>query len=331
MSGIKIIATGQYLPKNIVCNDDFTAIVDTSDEWIVKRTGMKQRHISAGEPTWVMGAFAAADALKSADIDPLSIDLILVTTVTADYVTPSAACLIQAELGAWNAACMDINAACSGFVYALDMARRYLAFDDMKRVLVVSSETLSNITDYTDRASCVLFGDAAGACVVEAGDGFFVSELGADGRGAHLIYCKAQYNANNPFVKPELKPEYEERITPTTDYMYMNGKEVYKFAIKTMPEALLAACKKAGITIDELDFVIPHQANLRIVETAVKELNIPKEKLYVNLEKHGNVSSACIPICLNELNRSGRLLHGQSVALVGFGAGLTHAACVFKW
>ncbi|MEG1429186.1 MAG: beta-ketoacyl-ACP synthase III [Hydrogenoanaerobacterium sp.] len=331
MNGIKVLGTGQYLPKNIVCNDDFADIVETSDEWITKRTGMKERHITAGEETWAMGAFAAKQALEGGSINPLTIDLILVTTVTPDYLTPSTACLIQAEIGAWNAACMDINAACSGFVYALDMARRYLAFDDVKRVLVVSSETLSNITDYTDRASCVLFGDAAGACILEAAEGFFVSELGADGRSAHLLYCKNHYNINNPFIKPVLKPQYTQRITPTTGFLHMDGKEVYKFAIKAMPLALLAACKKAGITTDELDWVIPHQANLRIVESAVKELHIPTEKLYVNLEKHGNVSSACIPICLNELSRSGKLLRGQKLALVGFGAGVTHAACVFSW
>lgn len=319
------------MPEHVICNDDFTAFIETSDEWITKRTGMKERHITAGEATWAMGAFAAKNALESRNIDPLSIDLILVTTVTPDYLTPSAACIIQAELGAWNAACMDINAACSGFVYALDMARRYLAFPDIKRILLISSETLSKITDYTDRASCVLFGDAAGACVVEAAEGFFESKLGADGRSAPLLYCKARYKINNPFVKPELKPEYNERITPETDFLYMNGKEVYKFAVKAMPMALIAACEKAGITPAELDWVIPHQANLRIVETAVKELNIPREKLYVNLEKHGNVSSACIPLCLDELSRSGRLHSGQKIGLVGFGAGVTYAACVFSW
>lgn len=258
MNGIKVIATGEYLPRNIVTNDDFSKIVETSDEWISQRTGMKERHFSAGEPTWAMGAFAAKNALESGGIDPLSIDLILVTTVTADYLTPSASCLVQADIGAWNAACMDVNAACSGFVYALDMARRYLCFDDVKRVLVVSSETLSKITDYTDRASCVLFGDAAGACVVEAADSLYASDLGADGRSGHLLYCKTQFAPNNPFQKPEMMPEYKEQIDAKTSFLYMDGKEVYKFAVKAMPKAVQAACKRAGITVEDIDWLIPH-------------------------------------------------------------------------
>jgi len=331
LKGIKIVATGKYLPRNIVSNNDFSEIVETSDEWISQRTGMKNRHLTSGEPTWLMGALAAKDALASGGIDPKEIDLILMTSVTADYMTPSAACIIQANIGAQNAICMDVNAACSGFVYALDMARRYLNFEDIRRVLIVSSETLSKITDYTDRASCVLFGDAAGACVVEAADSMFSSDLGADGTKAQLLYCKNPLKMNNPFMKPELVPEYEEIIHAETDYLYMDGREVYKFAIKAMPKAIEAACQKAGIQVQDIDLIIPHQANIRIVETAAKTLGVPMEKMYVNLEKYGNTSSACIPMCLDEISRNGLLKRGQTVAVVGFGAGVTYAAAVFKW
>ncbi|WP_312644400.1 beta-ketoacyl-ACP synthase III [Hydrogenoanaerobacterium sp.] len=331
MKGIKIVATGKYLPRNIVSNNDFSEIVETSDEWISQRTGMKNRHLSSGEPTWLMGSLAAQDALSSGGIDPLDIDLILVTSVTSDYMTPSAACLVQAHIGAQNAICMDVNAACSGFVYALDMARRYLCFDDIRRVLIVSSETLSKITDYTDRASCVLFGDAAGACVVEAADSLYSSDLGSDGTKAQLLYCKNPFQVKHPFMKPELVPEYDEIISPETEFLYMDGREVYKFAVKALPKAIGAACEKAGIRVEDIDLIIPHQANIRIVETAARTLGVPMGKMYVNLEKYGNTSSACIPMCLDEISKGGLLKRGQTVAVVGFGAGVTYAAAIFKW
>ncbi|MBC8546203.1 ketoacyl-ACP synthase III [Clostridiaceae bacterium NSJ-31] len=329
--GIKIIATGRYLPRNIVTNDDFTGIVDTSDEWISQRTGMKERHIASGEPTWLMGELAARDALESGGIDPLSIDLILVTSVTPDYMTPSAACIIQGRIGAANAACIDLNAACAGFVYALDMARRYLCFDDVRRVLIVSAEELSKITDYTDRASCVLFGDAAGAVVVEAADTPFASVIGADGTGAPLLYAKSPAVNENPFRKPELAPEYEEIIHAKNHFLYMDGREVYKFAVKIMPHAVQEACDKLGVPVEAIDLLVPHQANVRIVDTAVKTLGLPPERVYVNLAKHGNVSSACIPLCLDEINKGGLIQPGRRIALVGFGAGLTYASAIFTW
>lgn len=331
MHGINIVATGRYLPKRAVSNEDFSQIVETSDEWITQRTGMKNRYLSSGEPTWLMGALAARNALESGGIDPAEIDLILVSSVTADYITPAMACIIQANIGAENAACIDINAACSGFVYALDMARRYLCFDDVKTVLIVSSETLSKITDYTDRASCVLFGDGAGAVVVRAADSRFSSYLSADGRGAQVLYCKSPFVVNNPFMNPELAPEYKQPIQAETDYLFMDGREVYKFAVKAMPRAVLAACDKAGIAVKEIDLIIPHQANIRIMETAAKALNVPMSKMFVNIEKYGNTSSACIPMCLDELNKSGQIKRGQTIAVVGFGAGVTCASAIFQW
>lgn len=331
MNGIQMIATGRYLPKRAVSNDDFTEIVETSDEWISQRTGMKNRYLSSGEPTWLMGALAAHDALESGGISPSEIDLILVTSVTVDYITPATACMIQAKIGAENAVCMDVNAACAGFVYALDMARRYLCFDDVKTVLIVSCEMLSRITDYTDRASCVLFGDAAGAVVVRSADTLYSSDLSTDGRGAQFLYCKSPFEIKNPFMRPELVPEYEELIHPETEFLHMDGREVYKFAVKAMPKAVVAACEKAGVSVEDLDLIVPHQANIRIVETAAKTLGVPMSKMFINLEKYGNTSSACIPLCLDELHKGGKLTRGQLIALVGFGAGVTCAAVVFRW
>ena len=331
MSGLRILATGKYLPKKIVGNVDFTEFLDTSDEWIVQRTGMHERHISAGEPTWLMGALAAKDAMEKNGIDPLSIDLVLFTTVTPDYTTPSMACMVQGYTGTANAFCFDINAACSAFVYALDLARLYLGGGDVKRVLIVSSEALSHVVDYTDRATCVLFGDGAGACVVEAADGMYASAMGSDGTRAGVLYNKSLFHPNSPFVDSSLLPEYEEPFTPTTDYIHMDGQEVYKFAVKAFPKAIRDACAKAGIEVADLDLIVPHQANARIVEASAKALRFPLEKMYLNMDRYSNTSSACTPICLDELVEAGRLHKGDKIGIVGFGAGVTYGACVFEW
>lgn len=330
MSGIKILGTGVFLPEKVVVNDDYSAIVDTSDEWIRTRTGMVRRHIaSADEPVWHMGAEAAASALENAGVSANEIDMILVTTATADFNTPSVACLVQREIGANNAFAMDIGAACSGFAFALDMARRYLATGDVKTALIVCAEELSQITNYEDRSTCVLFGDGAAACVVKAAEKPFASFLRSDASGAHHIYSK-KTRRHIPFFLED-KPEREMFPATVYDSIVMNGREVYKFATKAMPEAVEQACRKLGVALSDLKRVIPHQANLRILETAAKNLGLPWEKIHVNIGEYGNTSSASIGIGLDECARGGKISRGDLVCVVGFGAGLTYGACVFEY
>lgn len=330
LNGIEIISTGSAVPERIVTNDDFAKIVDTSDEWITTRTGMKKRHISSGEPTWFIGAKAAKNALEKGGVDPSEIDLIICTTVTPDFQTPSTACMIQRELGAENAMCFDMNAACTGFVFALDAARRYLSFPDCKTALIVSAEVLSKMVDYTDRASCVLFGDAAGACVVRAADKLYASSLSSDGNGAKLLCARYQFR-ENPLQDKSLMPEFDDLDSPHDTYLHMAGREVYKFATKALPNEVTRACERAEIEVSELSCIVPHQANVRIVETAAKNLGVSMDCMYMNLEKYGNTSSASIPVALDEAVSEGRIKRGDKIALVGFGGGLTSGAIVMEW
>lgn len=330
MTGIRICGVGSYLPDNIVDNEAYTAFIETSDEWISSRTGIKTRHIADGETTWSMGEIAAKRAIAQAGIDPLEIDLILVTSVTSDYITPSLSCVIQNLVGAQNAVCFDLNCACAAFIYALDMAHRYIKCGDYKTVLIVSAEMLSRITNYEDRTTCVLFGDGAGACVVKAGDNLFAAHLGSDGSGMHLLF------ANNPppsspfTTKTPVENEISNMPWPTGK-LFMDGKEVYKFATKMMPFSIEKACEKAGITTAELDWVVPHQANIRIIQTAMKNLHLPMEKAAVSIDHYGNTSSASIPILLDEMIGAGKLQRGQKIALSGFGAGLVYGGAVLEY
>lgn len=330
MTGIKICGTGCFLPDNVVTNDQFTAFVETSDEWIRTRTGIISRHIADGDTSWSMGAESARRALEDAKIDASEVDLIIVATLSPDYATPSMSCVIQGVIGATHAMCLDINCACAGFVYALDMARRYLCTGDVQTALVISAETVSRIIDFRDRTSCVLFGDGAGACVIQAADRPFASVMGSDGSGSHLIFCKNAPH-ETPFThKPPIDSEIE-RNPAEPGHFVQDGKEVYKFATKMMPQAIEQACAKAGITPAELAWIIPHQANMRIIQTAMKNLGLPLEKAFVNIEHVANTSSATIPIALDELARSGKLGRGDKICLVGFGAGLVHGATVFEY
>lgn len=330
MTGLKICATGSYLPENIVDNDAFTRIVETSDEWIRTRSGIVTRHIANGDTTWSMGLAAAQNALAAAGMDAAAIDLILVTTVTGDYITPSVSCVLQRELGAKNAACIDINCACAGFVYGLDMAHRYLQCDDIKTVLLVSAEMLSRITNYEDRSTCVLFGDGAGAVVLQAGEGVFASHLGADGSGMHLMFGKHPLQ-KTPFSDRAIVENEISKSELGDGNLYMGGSEVYKFATHVMPEAIVKSCAKAGVTLDALDWIVPHQANIRIVQTAMKNLGLPMEKAWVNIDHTGNTSSASIPIALDELVRSGKLARGALIGMAGFGAGLIYGGAVMTY
>ncbi len=328
MQGINILGTGFYVPENIMTNEDFSKIVETNDEWITSRTGIKQRHISTGHPTWYLGVEAARKALQDADVDISDIDLIIVSTATPDFYTPSCSCIIQRELKLTNAMTIDVNCACAGFVYVLDMARRYLATGDVKKALVIGVENLSTITDYDDRATCILFGDGAAACVVEASDKLYTSFLGADGNGAkHLI---AKHNNQTRWHKDD---EKFNDGTPETNkhYLFQDGKEVYKFATKILPLAALKALEKVNMKPEDVNCYIPHQANLRIIQTASNNLGIPMEKFYVTLDKYGNTSSSSIPIAFDEAVKNGIIKRGDKICLVGFGAGLTYGAIVLEY
>lgn len=332
MIGINIMATGSYSPLLAVTNDDMAKIVETNDEWIRTRTGIAERRMNNGEPTWYMGAMAAKQAVERAGIDPLDIGLIIDSTLTSDFATPSTACIIQRELGAANAAAFDVNAACSGFVYSIDMARRYLATDDtLKYVLVVANENLSRITDFSDRASCILFGDGAAAVVVERSEKLFTSWIGADGTGAKYLYARTAFPVH-PF-RTEDSLTIDDGLSAASDHtlLVQDGKEVYKFATKALPTAARNAAEKIGIDISEIDLFIPHQANIRIIETAAKNLGVSMDKFFVNIEHHGNTSSASIPIALDEAVISGAIKKGDRVCLVGFGAGLTLGAVILEY
>ncbi len=331
MLGIKILGTGRYDPARKVVNQDFTAIVDTSDEWIVSRTGMKERFVSDGEPTWYMGTKAALKAIETAGISPEDIGVIIDTTISPDYYTPSMSCMVQREIGAVNAMTIDVNCACAGCVYGIDMAKRYLQSDEgIKYALVVANENLTKFTDYSDRSTCVLFGDGAAAVVMERRDNaLYSSHLGADGTGAKYLFARSIPPAN-AFMKGSVKID-DEFPESNSHYLFQDGKAVYRFATKTLPMALRAAAEKIGIDPGELDVIIPHQANARIIETAAKNLGIPMDKFFVNVDRHANTSSASIPIAIDEAVRSGRMKRGDKVGLVGFGAGLTYGSIIFEY
>ncbi len=335
--GLHILGTGSFKPDGMLTNEDLTKFIETNDEWIRTRTGISVRHVATGEPTWYMGAEAAKSAIDAAGIDPVEIALIIDTTITQDYCTPSMSCIIQRETGAVNAACFDLNAACSGFVYAMDMAHRFLKTEpDSKYALVIANEQLSRITNYEDRSSCILFGDGAAAAVVEyKEDTLYSSHLGADGTGAKYLFAKSAL-PDSPFVDEE-KLSYEWHdfsSAPEGSYphgMKQDGKEVYRFATHAMPKAAKAAADKIGFELSSLDKIVPHQANIRIIETAMKNLKLPMEKVVVNIKQHGNTSSASIPIALDEAVRSGEIKRGDKICLVGFGAGLTYAAIIMEY
>lgn len=331
MPGIFIAGTGHYVPEKVVTNNDFTKFIETSDEWITERTGIRERRFSTGEPTWYMGKEAALAALDDAEIDAADIDAIICCTISGDFAYPSLACLIQSEVGAKNAFCFDISAACSGFVYALDAASRYLATGGAKNILIVCSEMLSRTLDFTDRSTCILLGDGAGAAVVQANNsGSFSSYLAADGDGGSSLYCRNPVN-KSPFITEADKPEYKKFPETGNNYMFMAGRDVYRFAVQAFPAAIEKACEKAGISVNDIDLFVPHQANIRIIKTAAERLNVPMDKMVVNLDRYGNTSSASIPICLDELNRSGKLKRGMKIAIAGFGGGLTYGAAIFEW
>lgn len=323
---VGIIGTGSYVPEQIVTNKDLEKIIDTNDEWIVTRTGISERRRAESHmATSDMSVFAAQKAIETAGITPQDIDLIIVATITPDMIFPSTACLIQERLGAVKASAFDLSAACTGFIYGLSVASQFIATGMYKYVLVVGAETLSRILNPTDRNTLILFGDGAGAAVlgsVEAGSGFLSFELGSDGSGANLLYQEAGGSR---------VPASLETVEKGKHYVVMYGNDVFKFAVRIMGEASLKALEKAGLTKECVDYLVPHQANIRIVDAAVRRLQLPTDKVYINLDKYGNMSGASIPVALDEAYRNKKIKKGDRVLLVGFGAGLTWGASVLRW
>ncbi len=321
-----ILATGRYLPEKVLTNADLEKMVETSDEWIVTRTGIKERRISRqDEASSDMATAAAQQALDKAGIAAEQVDLIIVATVTPDMFFPSTACIVQEKLGAKCAAAFDLSAACSGFLYGTSVAAQFVSSGTYRYALVIGVESLSKIVDWSDRSTCVLFGDGAGAAVigpVEEGNGFLSFELGADGGGAELLKLEA---GGSRIPVPKVEPGSRE------NYIHMAGGEVFKFAVRAMNTASDQALLKAGITKEDVDFLVPHQANLRIIDSAVKRLGLPYDKVVVNLNRYGNMSSASIPVALDEAVSEGRIKDGDMLVLVGFGGGLTWGASVIKW
>lgn len=320
---IKICGTGSCLPKHCVSNDDLSKIMDTSDEWIKSRTGIESRHLVTDETTTFLSVEAAKKAMREAEIEPEEVELILAATLSPDHVIPTLACEVQRELGAVHAVAFDVGAACSGFLFALNTAYAYLKSGQYKNALVIGAETLSKMMDWEDRSTCVLFGDGAGAAVlkeVPGESGILSLVQGSDGARGMVLSCGGR-EIQNPYVKTEGK----------LSYVQMNGQEVYKFAVRTVPTAISEAVEKAGIALEQVDYFVLHQANIRIIESVAKRLHQPMKKFPSNLEKCGNISAASVPILLDEMNREGMLKKGNTIVLAGFGGGLTWGAAVLTW
>ena len=322
----RIIGTGSYLPKMVVTNDDLAKIMDTSDEWIRTRTGIKERHLVQEETTTSMCVEAAKRALADADMKAEDIELIIVGTITGDHITPSAACEIQAALGAEKAVAFDINAACAGFLFALNTANAYIQAGIYKNALLLGAETLSKIMDWSDRSTCVLFGDGAGAAVVRADEtGLIAFEQGSDGAKGSVLACKNRKN-NNPYVTND--KDY--------DYVHMDGQEVYKFAVSTVPRSIQNVLQKAGekcegIGTEDIAYYVLHQANIRIIQSVAKRLKVAEERFPISLDHCGNISAGSVPILLDEMNKGGMLKRGDKIVLSGFGAGLTWGTALLEW
>lgn len=322
--GSVILGTGACLPDQVVTNKHLEQVVDTSDEWIRTRTGIQTRHIGKnGEFTYVLASRAAEKALEMAQILPEDIDLIIVGTVSSHMLMPSSACFVQAEIGATNAYAYDINAACSGFLYAMDLADKYIQSDKEMKVLVIGSEVLSSRVNWKDRNTCILFGDGAGAAVVGYDDrrGLIGSNLFSDGKLWNLLYMHTAESLN-----PDLKvPGW------SGAHIVMEGREVFKHAVKAMEDAVNGLLEREHLTIDEIKLVIPHQANVRILNKLVERLEIPSDKVFINAPQYGNTSAASIPIALDEANRSGMIKTDDLVLFCSFGGGFTWGASLIKW
>lgn len=321
-----ITGTGSFLPKKVLTNDDLTKMLDTTDEWITKRTGIKERRIvENGATASDLAIEASLHALDDANVLPSEVDLIVAATITPDCLVPSTACFLQDKIGASNAGAFDILAACAGFVYALSIAKSFVASGAMKTVLVVGTECLSKITDYTDRSTCILFGDGAGAVVVQRGNGrreIITTHLGSDGSQAELLMLPAGGSK---------LPTSHETIESRLHYIRLKGKELFKVAINNMVDVITKTVAENNMKIEDIDLIIPHQSNIRIIEAAMERLKLPRKKAYINIDRIGNTSSASIPIAIDEIDKGGMLNPGDLVLLVAFGGGLTWSSSIIKW
>ena len=317
----RIIGTGSYVPEQIVTNGDLAKIVENSDEWIRSRTGIGARRIATADSTSHMAACAAQEALKQSGVKPEEIDLILLGTSSPDYCFPNGACEVQGMIGAVNAACYDISAACTGFVFALNTAHAFISSGLSKTALVIGSDVLSKLTDWTDRNTCVLFGDGAGAVVVKADStGILGMNMHSDGTKGGVLTCGSRTNGNFLMGK---KPEL--------GYMTMDGQEVFKFAVKKVPECIRQVLDDSGVAAEQVKYFVIHQANYRIIESIAKRLKVSVDRFPVNMEHYGNTSGASVPLLLDEINRKGMLEAGDKIVFSGFGAGLTWGATLLEW
>lgn len=320
----KICGTGSYVPARVMDNDDLAKIVDTSDEWITERTGIKRRHIIGEETTSYMAGQAALKAVEQSGIDPEEIDMILVGTSSSETVFPCAACEVQRTIGAKHAAAYDLNAACTGFVLAFNTAQAYISSGLCRTVVAVGAESMSNMIDWTDRGTCILFGDGAGAAVIRAEEGAPVYMAAhSDGKKGPALTGLSRHRKG---WEKELGPEAVKE-----SYIHMDGQDVFKFAVRKVPEIIEEVLDKAGCSLGDVDHFVLHQANRRIIEAVAKRLRTDISKFPMNLEEYANTSAATIPILLDEMNRGGMLKRGQKVMMAGFGAGLTWAASFFEW
>jgi 3-oxoacyl-[acyl-carrier-protein] synthase-3 len=323
---VSIIGTGSYVPDKILNNEELSRMVDTTDEWITTRTGIKERRVAAkDEQTSDMASKAALKALEQAKLSAKEIDLVLVATATPDMLFPATACFVQKKIGATNAACLDISAACAGFIFGLEIAQQFITSHTYDTVLVIGAEKLTSITNWTDRNTCVLFGDGAGAAVLRhrgSQHGVISTHIGSDGQFTDILFMPGG-GSRCPITR--------DNVDMNLATIHMTGKEVYKQAVTAMVTASRKALTDAGLTADDIACVIPHQANLRIIEAIADRLKIPLDRFYVNLDKYGNTSAAAVAIALDEANRSGRIKHGDYVLMVVFGGGLTWASTVIEW
>jgi len=337
-----IVGWGKYAPERVMTNDEMATFVETSDTWIRERTGIGQRHLAGPKDTCTSIAIAAAiEALDVANISAAQVGMIIVATTTPDYAFPSTACLVQDALGADTAGAFDLSAACSGFVYALCLAADTIKAGSVEYALVIGSDLMSRVIDWKDRNTCVLFGDGAGAIVLQASDqpgGLLTSILRADGSGGDMLYVRSKYNDKPVMMTPQhsaaptpAAAQADGKLMSETGYMYMNGREVFRFGTRILAGATREVTAKAGWEIGDIDLIIPHQANIRIIEAAAKSLSMPMDKFYCNIEQYGNTSAATIPIAICDAVNNGRLRPNDKLIMVGFGAGLTWAAAALQW
>src|SRR5437868_10266957 len=323
---VSIVGTGSYMPERRLTNADLMGMVDTTDEWITTRTGIKERRIAGkDELTSDMATKAALQALDQAKVKPEDVDLILVATATPDMLFPATACFVQKKIGAKKAACLDVSAACAGFLFGIEIAQQFITSHTHETVLVIGAEKLTSITNWTDRNTCVLFGDGAGAAVLRhrgSAHGVISTHIGSDGQYTDILFMPGG-GSRCPITR--------DNVDLNLNTIHMTGKEVYKQAVTAMMDASKKALEQAGLSIHDIACVIPHQANLRIIEAIADRLRIPLERFYVNLDRYGNTSAAAVAIALDEANRSGRIKPGDYILMVVFGGGLTWASTIIEW